>query len=146
MRRALRERTIEAVAIRVLIVDDFQPFREMLRFIFALDDELEVVGEAATGLDGAAAAGELQPDVVILDCILPDVSGAEAAERIHHADPHARILACSVMEQELEQHRVAGTAVSEYLDKGVAMREWLMAVRGRATGATATPAAPTAPT
>src|SRR4051812_43242143 len=97
----------------------------MLRYVLALDDGIEVVGEATCGVDGVAAALALRPDVVILDCVLPDLSGAEAADRIHDADPHARILACSVMEQELEVHRVEGSAVSGYLDKGTAIREWL---------------------
>ncbi len=68
--------------IQVLIVDDDVPTRIGLRAIFAPEPDIEVVGEAAGGLDACALAAELVPDVVLLDVQLPELDGIEATRRI----------------------------------------------------------------
>jgi DNA-binding NarL/FixJ family response regulator len=67
---------------RVLIVDDQEPFREAARMVVELTDGFDVVGEAHTGDAGLHAAGELKPDVVLLDVRLPDADGFDLAERL----------------------------------------------------------------
>ena len=79
-------------SIRVLVVDDYEPFR---RFVFSTLEqtpELHVVGEASDGLEGVHKAEELQPDVVVLDLALPTLNGIEAARRIRKLSPESKIL------------------------------------------------------
>ena len=66
---------------KVLIVDDTEHVRKMLVDMLELDG-FDVVGEAADGASGLALAGELEPDVVLLDIALPDMSGFDVAERL----------------------------------------------------------------
>lgn len=69
------------MALRVVIVDDHAVFRRSARRLLELDG-FDVVGEAADGASGLALAGELEPDVVLLDIALPDMSGFDVAERL----------------------------------------------------------------
>jgi DNA-binding NarL/FixJ family response regulator len=70
-----------AVAQRILIVDDFAPFRETARDLLETEG-FEVVGEAEDGLSAVRLAGELEPEVVLLDVHLPDIDGFEVARRL----------------------------------------------------------------
>jgi DNA-binding NarL/FixJ family response regulator len=79
-------------AVRVLLVDDYLPFR---RFVFSelgKRPELQVIGEASDGLEAVEKAEELQPDLIVLDIGLPKLNGIEAAKRIHNVVPGAKIL------------------------------------------------------
>ena len=68
--------------IRVLIADDHLVVREGLRLILETGEGFEVVGEAAAGAEAVRRAGELQPDVVLMDLRMPGMDGLEAIERI----------------------------------------------------------------
>lgn len=72
------------VAITVLVVDDHHAFRASVRRLLELDG-LAVVGEAETGEAGLSLARDLDPDVVLLDVGLPDLTGFEVAERLAHS-------------------------------------------------------------
>jgi DNA-binding NarL/FixJ family response regulator len=74
------------VAVTVLIVDDHPAFRASARKLLELDG-FEVVGEAADGASALELAGELDPELVLLDITLPDLSGFEVAERLAAARP-----------------------------------------------------------
>jgi DNA-binding NarL/FixJ family response regulator len=67
---------------RILIVDDFQPFRNTLRSILERDSSLRVIGEACDGIEGIEKAAILRPDVVLLDIGMPRLNGIEAAKAI----------------------------------------------------------------
>ena len=77
----------------VVIVDDNEPFRRAARDLLELDG-YQVVGEAEDGRGGVAAVAQLQPDVVLLDIGLPDVSGLDVAEQLA-ADPTRVVLVSS---------------------------------------------------
>jgi len=78
--------------IRVLLVDDHETVREGLKAVLGAHSDIEIVGEAANGLDAVAAAARLLPDVVVMDVSIPDLNGLEATERIVRQNPATRLL------------------------------------------------------
>jgi DNA-binding NarL/FixJ family response regulator len=78
--------------VRILIVDDFAPWRAQVREILAVHQEWRVVYETSTGQEAVRRATELQPEVVIMDCALPDLNGIEAAKMILQKSPRSRIV------------------------------------------------------
>jgi two-component system chemotaxis response regulator CheY len=87
------------MAPTVLIVDDVAFMRKMLRDMLA-DTDFEVIGEAANGAEAIAQYAALKPDLMLMDIMMPDVSGIDAVKEIVAADPQARIVICSVLGQQ----------------------------------------------
>jgi DNA-binding NarL/FixJ family response regulator len=98
--------------IRVLIADDHRLFAEALEAILAGDDRVKVVGHAAEGREAVRLAGELKPDVVLMDISMPVLDGIEAARQISKADGGARILMLtgSNSRSDVDRARKAGAA------------------------------------
>jgi len=87
--------------IRVLIVDDHSVVRMGLRVFFDLQDDIEVVGEAADGSEGVAMARRLEPDVVLMDLLMPNMDGVTAIGRIKAERPETEIVTMtSFIEEE----------------------------------------------
>ncbi|WP_328889726.1 response regulator transcription factor [Streptomyces sp. NBC_00316] len=78
--------------IRVLLVDDHQVVRRGLRTFLEIQDDIEVVGEAADGAEGVARAEEMRPDVVLMDIKMPGTDGIEALRRLRELDNPAKVL------------------------------------------------------
>jgi DNA-binding NarL/FixJ family response regulator len=78
--------------VRVLVVDDYVPFRQFVVSELGKRPELQVIGEACDGLEAVQKAEELQPDLIVLDIGLPTLNGIEASKRIHKLVPGAQIL------------------------------------------------------
>ena len=76
--------------IRVLLVDDHAVVRTGLRTFFDLLDDIDVVGEAADGSEGVAMARRLEPDVVLMDLLMPNMDGLTAIARIKAEKPEHR--------------------------------------------------------
>ena len=78
--------------VRVLVVDDYEPFRRFVCSVLGRKPEFQIVGETADGLDAVRKAEELQPDLIVLDIGLPTLNGIEAARRIRNLSPKSKIL------------------------------------------------------
>jgi len=78
--------------IRVLVVDDHVVVRRGIKALLATVDSVEVVGEAQDGVEALSKAGSLQPDVILLDLLMPRMDGIEVTERVMARNPEARIL------------------------------------------------------
>ena len=79
-------------SIRVLVVDDYEPWRRFVRLALQIHPTCEVISEASDGLEAVQKAQELQPDLIVLDIGLPTLNGIEAARRIRTHTPQAKIL------------------------------------------------------
>jgi DNA-binding NarL/FixJ family response regulator len=114
--------------VRALVVDDFQPFREIVCSMLGRITGLKIIGEASDGLEAVQKAEELTPDLILLDIGIPTLNGIEAAHRISKLVPRATVLFLS---QENDADVVA-TALSNgargYVLKLDADRELLPAV------------------
>ena len=80
---------------RVLLVDDESLVRRILKGILAAYQDLELVGEAATGYEAIAAVERLQPDIVVMDIRMPGLDGIAAAREIRAKYPHVKIIGLS---------------------------------------------------
>ncbi|MGA8489488.1 MAG: response regulator [Terriglobales bacterium] len=80
------------LTVRVLVVDDYEPFRRFIRSTLGRKAELQIVGETSDGLEAVHKAEELQPDLIVLDIGLPTLNGIEAARRIRVLSPKSKIL------------------------------------------------------
>ena len=85
-----------ASVFRVLIVDDFEPWRRVVRWMLQYFAEWQIVGEAADGVEGIRKTEELQPDIILLDIGLPKLNGIDAAKPILSVAPHSKIVFVSV--------------------------------------------------
>jgi DNA-binding NarL/FixJ family response regulator len=120
--------------VRILVVDDYEPFRRVVCETLEARPELQVIGEASDGLQAVQKAEELQPDLILLDIGMPTLNGIEAAHRISRLVPAAKILFVS---QDNDTDVVAA-ALSDgakgYLRKQNANTELLFAVEAVSRG------------
>jgi DNA-binding NarL/FixJ family response regulator len=79
-------------AIRVLVVDDFAPFRQLISSTLETMRDLQLIGEASDGLEAVQKALELKPDLILMDVGLPSLNGIEAARQIRGLVPDAKII------------------------------------------------------
>ena len=106
--------------MRVLVVEDFEPFLQVVRSTLAARPDVQVIGEVADGLEGVQKAELLEPDLILLDIGLPTLNGIEAARRIRKLAPASKIIFVS--------QESSGEVVQEALKLGA----WGYVVKTRA--------------
>jgi two-component system, NarL family, response regulator LiaR len=120
--------------IRVLIADDHPIVRQGLRIFLGLDSDLEVVGEAADGLQALQLAQRLQPDIVLMDLLMPGMDGVTATAAIRRALPATEVIALtSVLEDDAIIEAVRAGAIG-YLLKNTDAPELRRAIKAAAAG------------
>jgi DNA-binding NarL/FixJ family response regulator len=121
-------------AVRALIVDDHPMFRRGLRTLLAALPEIDVVGEAGSGEEAVRLAGELHPDLVLMDLQMPGGSGLAATRAIVNADPHTRVLVVTLSGDDDSVFAALRAGAQGYLLKEADDEEMLRAVRAVAEG------------
>lgn len=120
--------------IRVMIVDDHTVVRSGLGAFFSVFKDLELVGEAENGEEAVLRCGLLEPDVVLMDLIMPGMDGVSATRVINEKYPATRVIALtSFQEDELIQGALNAGAIG-YLTKNVSARELATAIRSAYQG------------
>jgi DNA-binding NarL/FixJ family response regulator len=122
------------MGIRILVVDDHQVVREGLKMFLALDEELEIAGEAEEGAQAVRQAHELQPDIVLMDLLMPGMDGIAATQIIRRELPEVEVLALtSVLEDQLVYAAMRAGAIG-YLLKDTKAKELCRAIKAAAAG------------
>ena len=122
--------------IRVMIVDDHAVVRGGLKYFLLAFDDMELVGEAESGAKAIQLCPTAQPDVVLMDMMMPGMDGAEATQRIREMCPHVQVVALtSFQEDELIQRALQAGAIG-YLLKDVPADELADAIRAAHAGRT----------
>lgn len=116
-------------ALRVLLCDDMQQMRLLLRTEMTLESDFEIVGEATNGAEAIELAQESQPDVVVLDLTMPVMDGLEALPRIREVAPATRVIMLSAHRTSEMGAKAIAAGASLYIEKTVTTREIVEAVR-----------------
>jgi DNA-binding NarL/FixJ family response regulator len=130
----MNEGQTNGVAIRVLVVDDHDLFRTGLASLLGAQSGIEVVAQASGGRMGIRLAGELAPDVVLMDLRMPDIEGAEATFTIVQRDPTMRVLALTAVSEDAAVAAAMRAGASGFLAKDTPIIDLVSAIRAAAGG------------
>lgn len=122
------------MTIRVLLADDHAMVRQGLQMFLGLDPELEIVGEASNGLKALQLAHELQPDVVLLDLLMPEMDGLTAIARIRQELPEVEVIALTSVLDDNAIASAIGAGAIGYLLKDTDAPELRQAIKAAAAG------------
>jgi len=103
------------MAKRVLIADDSEFMRNLLREI--LEGDFEIVGEAENGVEAVDLYNEHEPDIVMMDIVMPIRSGIEATNEITDENPDAKVIMCTSVGQEEKMKEAIKAGASGYITK-----------------------------
>jgi NarL family two-component system response regulator LiaR len=115
--------------IRILIADDHAIVREGLRALIGTKPDMELVGEAADGVEAVLKARSLRPDVILLDLVMPRKDGIEAIGEIKRENPKARILVLTSFAEDEKVFPAIQSGALGYLLKDSSPQELLRAIR-----------------
>ena len=117
--------------MRVLIVDDMAQVREELRRLLQLSGMVQIVGEAANGLEAVRLVGELSPDVVVMDLEMPKLDGYEATRQIKSSQPEIRVVILSIHNGGEVRKRASSAGADRFVLKGASYQILLDAILGK---------------
>ncbi len=120
--------------IRLIIADDHPVVRTGLRGMLAGQPDLDVVGEAATGVEAVSLAERLQPDVVLMDLRMPEMDGVSAIAEIRARQPEAQILVLTTYDSDADILPAVEAGATGYLLKDAPREELFRAIRAAARG------------
>jgi CheY-like chemotaxis protein/anti-sigma regulatory factor (Ser/Thr protein kinase) len=121
-------------ALRILIADDHAVVRAGLRELFSQRPALQVVGEAADGVETISQAMALQPDVIVMDVSMPQMNGIEATREIHRALPHIKIVGLSTHDDENTERSMREAGAEAYFTKNEGadrLLDYLLSMTGK---------------
>jgi DNA-binding NarL/FixJ family response regulator len=120
--------------IRILLADDHDLFREGLAGIIDSQADMQVVGEASDGLEAVVKAGELKPDLVLMDIQMPGCDGLEATRLIKEALPQVTVVVLTVRDENEKLIEALKNGAQGYLLKNIRSQEMLAMLRGALRG------------
>ena len=123
--------------IRILIADDHSVVRIGLSTLLSYQKDLSVVGEAENGAKAVAAVRELKPDVVIMDLVMPELTGVEATRAIRTDSPGTKVLILTSFGSSADAANAVAAGASGVIMKDSANQELIAAIRTVAAGGTA---------
>lgn len=119
---------------RILLVDDHAVVRSGLRMLLENERDVEIIGEASSAHEAIEAAMQLQPNVILMDIGLPDLSGIDATREIKKRVPDSAIVALTIHEDEEYFFKMLEAGATGYVPKRAAPDELLTAIRAAASG------------
>jgi DNA-binding NarL/FixJ family response regulator len=118
----------ERMTLRVLVVDDHPAFRRALTSALRLVDDIEVAGEAGGGRDAAKQAARVEPDLVIMDLSMPDISGIDAMKEIHRSKPDLPVVFLTAHADPGVEREARQAGASGFLAKGTALADLVLVI------------------
>lgn len=115
-------------AVKVLIVDDHDIVRQGLRYYLDVYDEIDVVGEAETGAEAVALVREKEPDVVLMDLVMPEMDGIEATRKLLALSPSTKVIILTTFAEEEKVFPAIEAGATSYLLKDVKPRDLVSAL------------------
>jgi two-component system, NarL family, response regulator NreC len=122
------------MSTRLLLVDDHAVVRSGLRMLLENERDVEIIGEASSAYEAIDAAVRLQPNVILMDIGLPDLSGIDATREIKKRIPNVSIVALTIHEDEEYFFKMLEAGATGYVPKRAAPDELLTAIRAAAAG------------
>jgi DNA-binding NarL/FixJ family response regulator len=120
--------------VRVVIADDHPMFRDGIRLVLSVEPAVELVGEAADGMEVVDLAADLQPDVVVMDLHLPGRNGIDATREVVATSPHIGVLVLTMFDDDDSVFRAMRAGARGFLLKGASHEELVRAVLTVADG------------
>jgi two-component system response regulator NreC len=118
----------------IVLADDHHVVRQSLRLLLEAEPDFHIVGEAESGLEAAELVGRLQPDVLVVDIMMPELNGLEVTRRVKHDFPKTAIVILSMHESEAYVVEALRAGISAYVLKKSNAYELIYAIRQAIAG------------
>ena len=122
------------VAVKVLIVDDHDIVRQGLRYYLDVHDEINVVGEAETGVEALSLVRKMEPDVVLMDLVMPEMDGIEATQELLARNPDIKVIVLTTFAEEQKVFPAIEAGATSYLLKDVKPPDLVKAIQAAHRG------------
>lgn len=119
----------QAHKMQILVADDHALMREGLSNLLSGKEGLEVCAEAKNGIEAVRLAGQLHPNVILMDVSMPELDGIEATTLIKKNHPEISIIALSMHDSDAMKQKMLAAGASTYINKEAASAELMLAIR-----------------